>query len=402
MPSRRRRIFIVALALLGVGAALAACGIYDQSLLLPAPVAEEAGLDSGAPLVADGAAQMDAGCIHAVAPGPPAKDDPSTGPDLDFVVAASYFRVVTGGKATQPVSPTGLDLDGVCTCPGPPTCTPPSSKGICDLDGGADDNGGVFFAQYAMLDPSGFSDMGLSTGVTLGANGLLYRIRGYNGMPNDTQVTVVAYQSSGIHDPDGGAVVAPALDGTDRWTVAPNSLLGGDSVDGGATCEGNDSVCLPVFFDTKAYVVNGTLVAHIDHPFFLGFAVSRVQVQLSDSVIIAPLVASGQTFKVEDGSISGRWSTTKFLTALQSVSDPLMGTGPDGLCGDSGTYQNIKTGVCATADIMADPTKDLTGVACDAFSMQVTFRAVPAHLGPVAAQGKLRTPCGATYEDHCP
>ncbi len=390
----------------GIAGALAAmvtaCTLYDSGLLLPASTTSDGGSDGGMPAaVTDGAAPIDAGCMHASAPSPPAKDDPSAAPERDFVVAASYFRVVNGATATLPPSPTGLDLDNTCTCPGAPTCTGTSSKATCDLDGGADDNGGIFFAEYALLDPAGFSDMGLSTAVTTGANGLLYRVKNYNGQPNDTQVTVIAYESSGIHDNDGG-VLTPVLDGTDVWTIAPNSLLGGDSVDGGASCEGNDSVCIPTFFDTKAYVVNGTLVAHLDHPFFVGYLVSRIQVLLSGSVLVAPLLPSGPSFRIDDGRISGRWSTTKFLSALQSVSDPLQGTGPNGLCGDSGTYANIKSGVCAIADVMTDPSKDNKNAACDAFSMQVTFTAAPAHLGAVAAPGKLRTPCGATYEDQCP
>jgi hypothetical protein len=394
MPLWRRGLVISA----SIGSMVAACALYDQSLLLPAPKNQEAGADASPAAPVDGGTQVDAGCMHATAPSPPATDDPSTGPNVDFVVAASYFRVVTGAEAKSPRSPSGLDLDGVCTCPGAPTCNSPTSKGVCDLDGGADDNGGVLFAQYASVDPTGFSDMGLSTGVTTGNNGLLYRVKGYNGKPNDTSVTLIAYESSGSYDSDGG-VVAPKLDGNDVWSIAPSSLLGGDSVDGGASCEGNDTICIPVFFDTKAYVVNGTLVAHLDHPFFIGFAVSRIQSLLSDSVLIAPLVASGQGFKIDDGTISGRWSTTKFLTALQAVTDPL---GGGALCGDSGTYQDLKNGVCTAADVMVDPGKDNMGVACDAFSFQVSFSAVPAHLGPVAPRGKLRAPCGTTYEDHCP
>ncbi len=379
---------------------VAACSLYDSSLLLPVSPGSDAGMDGGAqPTVADGAVSMDAGCTHSVAPSAPAKDDTSVGPDRDFVVAASYFRVVAGATATLPPSPSGLDLDNTCTCPGPPSCTGTSSKATCDLDGGADDNGGVFFAQYALLDPTGFSDMGLSTAVTAGSNGLLYRVKNYNGQPNDTKVTVIAYESSGIRDADGGTL-APLLDGTDVWSIAPNSLLGGDSVDGGASCEGNDTACLPVFFDTNAYVSNGTLVAHVDHPFFVGYQISRIRVLLAGSVLSARLIPSGGSFRIDDGRISGRWSTTAFLTALQSLNDPLQAG--VGLCGDAGTYLNIKAGVCGFADVMTDHTKDNTGVACDAFSMQVTFTGVPAHLGPVAAEGKLRTPCGATYEDRCP
>lgn len=399
LSSRLRAVIAVAVAV-AVMSTVAACALYDASLLLPAPSASEGGADGGAlEASADAAAVVDAGCMHFVAPLPPATDDAAMGPDRDFVVAASFFRVVNGGAATHPPSPSGFDLDGVCTCPGPPTCTGTVAKGVCDLDGGADDNGGVFFAQYAMLDPAGFSDMGLSTGVVAGSNGLLYRVKGYNGQPNDTKVTVIAYESSGIHDADGGPL-APTLDGKDVWSIAPNSLLGGNSVDGGASCEGNDQTCLPVFFDTNAYVSNGTLVAHIDHPFFIGYQISRIRVQLTGSVLVARLLPSGGGFQVDDGRLSGRWSTTSFLTAAQSLNDPLQ---PGvGLCGSSVTYQNIKSGVCTIADVMAEPGKDNTGVACDAFSMQVAFTAVPAHLGPIADEGKLRTPCGPTYEDHCP
>jgi hypothetical protein len=379
----------------------AACALYDSSLLLPAPTdgTGDGGGDA-APVMADGSSvQQDAGCIHSTPPAPPAKDDPSTD-NLDFVIAANFMRVVVGGAAMHPASPSGFDLDGVCTCPGPPSCTGNVTKTVCDLDGGSDDVGGLVFGNYATLDPSGFSDMGISTGMAAGANGLVYRVKNYNGQPNDTQVSVIAYQSSGIRDVEGG-VVAPVLDGTDVWTVAPNSLLGGDSVDGGATCEGNDSICVPVFFDTNAYVSNGVVVAHVDHPLFLGFTVSRIQMQLKESVVVLPLVKSGSSFHVDEGRISGRWCTTDFLTSLQSLGDPLDPSNA-GLCGDSGTYQNLKSGVCAAADMTSDKSKDNTGAACDSFSMQVAFTAVPAHIGAIFAQTKLRQPCGTTYSDSCP
>ena len=122
--------------------------------------------------------------------------------------------------------------------------------------------------------------------------------------------------------------------------------------------------------------------------------------QLKESTVVLPLVKSGTSFHVDEGRISGRWGTTDFLTSLQSLGDPLDPSNT-GLCGDSGTYQQLKAGVCAAADITTDKSKDNVGAACDAFSMQVAFTAVPAHIGAIFGQTKLRQPCGSSYVDTC-
>ncbi len=88
------------------------------------------------------------------------------------------------------------------------------------------------------------------------------------------------------------------------------------------------------------------------------------------------------------------------LPALQGLEDPF--NPGNGLCGDSGTYSNIKTSACHSADVMTDPTQDGKGAACDALSVGASFSAGPAHLGPIWAGKPKQAFCGgASYHDDC-
>jgi hypothetical protein len=394
----RPRLLALILPVLGA-AFLVRCAIYDGSLLLSAPAEggspSEAGTEAG---LADARVDADT-CAHAHAPPPPTTEDGSG--NMDMVLAASFIRILPKGtiSAQHPVLPQGLDLDDTCTCPAPESCKPPSATPHCDGDGGTDDSTGDLFEGFAALS-SEFTDEKLNANVTSGGATVLFRIRNYNGGPNDKKVTVVVYSSRGLpNNPDGGDIT-PLRNGTDVWTVDPSSLLGGTSVDGGASCEGNDNVCIPVYADADAYVTGGTLVAHLDFPITVGGAGNQIVLNISASTLFARLIPEGASFRIDDGQVAGRWNTGGMLTALGKASDPLVAGGT--LCNNAPLYQNVKARVCAAADIMTRPTDDNSGKGCNALSIGVSFTASPGHLGPIYSKPAAPDPCDAGWKDDCP
>jgi hypothetical protein len=399
---RRRRTSCLLAAFGACAVLVGACAIYDASLLLPATdggIASTTDSGAGDADVGDGAVDT---CAHKRPPSKPTTEDGTA--DLDFVMAGNHLRIIPAGRASfaHPSSPVGYDLDGVCTCPAAESCTPLAATSHCDGEGGTDDSAGKIFQSFAALAPNNFSDDAFNNNVNDGLGTILVRIRSYNGGLDDKQVTVILYGSNGIDGiQDGGKVrTPPKFDGTDVWTVDPTSLVGGLSLDGGPTCEGNDNVCVPFYADTEAYVANGVVVAHIDFPVSIGSADSLFVLKLSDTVMTAPLVPDdGGLFRIDEGQLVGRWNTAAFLTSLQTIHDPL--NRQVFLCGDSGTYTNVKSLACKGSDVMTSPAADNTGQPCDALSIAMSFSTVRAHIGPIYNPRAVALGCGSSWKDDC-
>src|SRR5438876_405466 len=79
-------------------------------------------------------------CAHTRRPALPAAHDPGTGPAVDVI---SVRATLAMGEPDGGAPPTGFDLDGVCTCPAPDSCTNSfTTKPHCDGNGGGDNSGG--------------------------------------------------------------------------------------------------------------------------------------------------------------------------------------------------------------------------------------------------------------------
>ena len=365
----RRR---VALALL----ATSACAVYGSSLLLPKP-------DAGA---SDGGADAAAACVPARWPDRPAQDDPSQG-DVEVLTALSSFSFSTD----QDASLGGFDLDSVCTCagepPAPESCVSSVGAAHCDLEAGIDNSGGQLLYKLSQLGGV-LSPDSLTQSIQSGSGSMLFRVQGYNGQPNDTQVSFSVYPSNGTIPDDAGKRPSPDFDGGDKWTVDTNALVGGVA-----------PPYLPSYVDPSAYVAGGVLVAHVDFPFQVGTrSVSSVFVRLKGTVVSAKLAVSGGRWSL-DGMLVGRWPTGNFLTALQGVVDPFDKN--QHLCGDSGTYQTIKKQVCRAADVTSNLLFDGKGAPCDAISLTFVFRSSAALFGPAEPATPAAPPCGITYADDC-
>jgi hypothetical protein len=274
----------------------------------------------------------------------------------------------------KPALPLGLDLDGLCTCPGPEACKPRDEASHCDSTGGIDNSGGDFLAVtlngFVGATPSG----DLTTRIGKGLYTILVEVRGYGGAPNQSKVVVGIYDSHGLYAiVDGGPVnVPPSWDGGDEWTI--------DCTLSAASCIGkpSDVVWLgdggytPGFIDEVAYVSDGTLVAHIPSV-TLDFAVT--QTTLSDVVLVAKLSPESGSYRL-DGQLAGRVTTRDMLSALGRVK----GSSSGFLCGDHPDLVPLKGRICAAADLPSRPDED-AGTLCNAVSFAVPFTARPAKIG---------------------
>ncbi len=364
-----------------------ACGIYGKDLLLPAP-------EAGPPL-------PDANtCNHAHYLGRPAADDPGQGPTASVVVALATLAF--GESEAGPPALVGFDLDNVCTCPGPDSCVNTISSPHCDEDGGRDNAGGDLLDLISGFP--GISQASLDDNLSHGTFGFLIQVRGWNGQPNDTQVSAAVYVSSGLVPlPDGGRANVKG-DGTDVWQISSDAVLGGDALVG-VDCGNDNTACSPVYLDDDAYVASGVLVCSLDFPIAVGSPTAgTVELDLTGSVITAPLTQVPGGWAIQNGVLDGRWATKSLLSSLAAIPDPLSTTG-EFLCGTDSTYGIAKNQICSSSDIAADPKLDQTGAPCDAVSIAIGFTGLPAHMGPVTrrvlpAQG-CTTEAGTPFSDSC-
>lgn len=372
----------VACAALALGGA---CAVYGPSLL----ISGDAGPDAQLP-PADGGDAGDPPCSAARWPDRPAKDD-GTPSVPEFVVALRALELDpdAGAGALR-----GWDLDRRCTCPGRPSCNPAADAAVvCDDTSGRDNAAGVLFAQFSAFAGDAFNTMKLNQMVANGRFTVLVRVRDYNGGANDTQLTAAIFLSNGMKGAeDAGGPQTPQWDGTDEWTVDPNSLFGGG---------GPPFVPLPDAVDTSAYVTNGVMVAvlnEVNIAFTAGTGTANLHLDVQGAVITGRPAQKAGGWSIDDVVLSGRWSSRKLLTSFAPLKDPL---GPGYLCGDSGTYASIRKLVCNGRDITAAPQNDNTNAYCDALSIGFGFAVAPAKMALVNPRPTPPQPCGASWDDDC-
>ena len=363
-----------------VALGIASCSIYDSSLLVdasPDVAVEAASPPDASPDVVDS-------CQHAEPPARPAADDPSDGGDIEIVAALAQIDFDVANDAGVPY---GFDLDHTCTCPGPDSCVPlDGGSPHCDEEGGRDNAGGALIQQFSQLT-SQLSTSKINENIAAGAFTMLLRVRGYNGMPNDTNVQLAVFASNGtLPLDDAGNDPPPKHDGTDEWSVDPTSVVG------------TPPPYVAVYEDDAAYVAGGVLVASVSFPFSIGsgFGVDFLRI---DGAILAGALTHGANGWALSGVIAGRWDTRNILTGMETLHDPFNSS--EFLCGDDPTYQVFKAAICAASDITKTPANDNSGAPCDALSLAIAVTAEPAQLGALQTGGARQSPCGATYSDQC-
>jgi len=340
------------------------------------PGTPEADAADAAPAV-DAADAFVPGCALTRFPPPPAADDPG-GEDVAIDLAVSNL-VLGVGTAQTP----GLDLDGLCSCPDEPPCVSPQKT--CDREGGVDNAFDDLLAKFGSFSAPIKQDR-LRSSIDDGDTTFLLVIRRYNGMPNDTNVELGVIASLGTRTDDAtGKPTLPKRDGTDEWTVDPGSV------------SNRSAPFVPKTVATQGYVSGGILVARGDFVISLGSG-APLSVSLDDGVIIGRIVRDG-IWRMTEGRLAGRWSTSKLLTSLAVLPDPIDKSSY--VCGDSGTYQAYKPQLCAAADISARAATDLTGQKCRALSIGAGFEAVQARIGALAPPRTQDAGCGPDWKDDC-
>jgi hypothetical protein len=332
---------------------------------------DAARMEAGGDGAFDGGAPEGAACPGTSLPDRPSASDPSDGGDVPALVLA--FDTLD----LDPSHDIGLDLDHTDTCPGPESCQVPSNSlrdATCDNPDGADPVlnrvTALVGSVYCLNSPA----------TVLAYENWVLRISGYNGQPNDTQVTVELYVSTGTPPiGDAGENVAPAFDGGDTWQIWDQSLV-------------PEAGALSRYIDPAAYVAGGVLVTQ---PNVLGVAGGGVPLLARPPPAAlrcdagapgngAPLVLYMQGFVLAGrltpgaGGFSlqcGRWGGR---VAMNGPYGLLRSLGQLGFC-------NGTTLLCALTDIASSPASDGKNAPCDALSFGAAFTASPASLGSVSS-----------------
>lgn len=327
------------------------------------------------------------GCTLAKWPAAPMTEDGTE--ERTFVVALRSIAL----DVDPPAPPTGWDLDGVCTCPGPPSCVrryladaAADGGGNCDDPGGRDVSLNREVFKVIMQSP-GFSAEALNANLEKGRYGIVAEIRGYNGGKNDRAVQVAVFMSSGTPGDAG-----PSWDGgTDLWDIDPTSLKSGDAMP-----------MVPAYVDTTAYVTDGVLVASklTGVKLSLGVGSESIELDLGQAVFTANVVPRGTSYALESGTIAGRWTAANILRAIGPLPDPFRPGSPICAPGLPLTYNYAKTTICSAADLSQNPERDKDrGADCDALSFGMRFASEPATLGGVRARPPLDAGCPPSTDD---
>ena len=341
------------------------CSYYDSSLIaspLPPDADADSGNDSG-------------GCSSARPPGPPAVKD--AGGDLEIVLA---LKTVDYHEADEPKS-IGFDLDRTCSCLGEQgSCVSKSTAAemLCDGPGGRDNNASMLIKSSAML---GLTSESFNGGVAEGDWSLLVRIRDYNGLPDDDQVSVAWLVTTNLMKP-------PAWDGTDTWGIRGSCLNHKD---------GQPDLEDPIVIDKLAYVTGGRVVASLKGGAPLDLT-ANFSVIIQDAFLVGDLVKKGDFWFTDHGTLAGIWRTQDMLANLRGVE-----IGDKPLCTDHPIYETIKRQICEAQDISVASAAPTTG--CDGISLAFTFTSGPARIGLALDVDPPANPCTPGNDpayDPCP
>ncbi len=379
------RIGLFALVAFAIASPVIACGSGFIDKLFAGPYEDGGGADV---TVAD-VAVPDARCALKHAPGRPTTPDTASAPTVVFAMDSLQFDDQSAGF------PLGFDLDDACTCPEDDTCAPPDGGDRrCDRSEGRDNAFGPLFGQ--VLDQFGSRDFATQR-IRDGNYGAIISLSQWNQQPNDPLVTIGFFTSGGLDTPPDAGKSKPRFDGTDRWTIDPESLLGGDQLIG-EDCH-TSTRCVPLYADLKGYVKDDQLVAQIDRaPFVVSTKTGRFEVELTSVILTAHIVREGGILRLERGELVGRSASGRLLAAIGQLQDPLGADG--GLCHSVTTYAFAKSTICDAVDIAAAPADDKTGKSCTALSGGLGFTAVQALGGTVFSTVRDPNPC-ASFTDTC-
>lgn len=291
---------------------------------------------------------------------PPVPTGAPAGGEIEFTTVMRTIDIGDG-------DPVGLDLDSVCTChDDKPSCQ--EAVPHCDGKNGIDNNVSVLFTRLQGMSIGGItiSSMAYSQAMEKGQWSVLFRVRNYNGMANDAQVTVDWYESPGLASSMGGV---PRWDGTDLWDVAASGVSDKD-------------VDLPLYSTNSGYVVDSVLVGSLPEANLVFSTTGRLRFTIKGVLLVARIAmvrgADPPLYRLDESVIAARWRLEDLFNDLSSFRFD------DGkaICTGDPLYQAfLKPSLCTGADILtlAGP----SSLPCDAISFGFGFTTYPARLGSV-------------------
>jgi len=422
----RLRVLSIGFAGLGLIATVAACEAVLGGFDRPKEFVPNA--DAALPDAAADAGPLVDLCAHKTVPPVPVDDDPATQlPPMWFAVRDTFLAKDDAGVA-------GYDLDGVCSCfadghtayDAGPSCTPPHATAAnCDQAGGIDNQ----LAAVKGASGSISDDLDKAARYTQYANeggrAVLVYLQGYNGKPNDSEVTLGFAPADGIYNlpgcgavldpadagitgdpfqfrypgavPDGGRVTLslvepdggilntaggykPLWDGCDPWVPKPGTVAGGVK-------PGEQPVPINV---QSAYVNNYEVIATgqpAAKTFFGGTILELSQPITSAKLEPLPDAPDGtKRFRISRIVTAGRAS----FRSLLALAGPVQLNGAP-LCSNPILYASFAQTACQNQDVSISRSLDFrAGTMCDAFSLAgaanaepvIVDVAVPAYVNP--------------------
>ena len=351
---------------------------------------------------------------------PSSKERPSAALDGDASVGDIYIGLsriwigettLTGETSMDAWQTFGFDLDGHCTnsatCTGTNvrSCRAPTEQ--IAFDGSlCRDNTFASLQPVAAAVPEvgkrfGIAETEFNCNLWRGTYTVMLRISDYNGQPDDSNVRVDLYISSGLVTDrpwqcpaQDFATSYPLWRAALPWKVDPESLTGPITKEG----------ALPAskVADAQAYVRNGYLSAALPPDALIRFAADGKRfrgfaVKVQNSVWTGKL-SRGQdnAWKIKDGLFGGRVRSSDLIQSFRQI----------GLCPDVGLdpfYNDVVQYIQQNADVISDGTDDPERD-CDAMSMGVAFEASQVTPGPIAVSTPIVECCapGVAIEDCSP
>ena len=265
----------------------------------------------------------------------------------------------------------------------------------CDGPNGRDNAVARLFKQLLLFDDK-FSSTYQSEQADAGQFTVLLRVYGYNGQPNDTDVTLAIYSSPGLDEDPCLPSSAAQWDGTDAWPVDAITVngMGTGGMGAGGGCgaagpgaEGYD-VDDPKYLSQQGYVTEGTLVVDLPQSALVfSSGNSATEIKLVGGFLTADLVEEANGWAMRNGVLTGRWRVADIFGILPTVED-----GGTPICKDNALFGPVKSLLCNYPDI----TSSVVGAAapCDALSFGMGFEAEAAQLGFVIEAGTVQpNPC---------
>ena len=291
-----------------------------------------------------------------------------------FALTKLWLGGGSGDAATGPsFAKLGYDLDGrLSTEASTDLCRP--RRGALPVDVYVDGERGIDNAFGRAVLPiltaaAPTAQAQLNAGLAAGQMTLLFAIDALGSGASYRPLTARAYAGSSLGAP-------PKLDGSDRWPIAPESLL-----------DPGDPQSARVRFD-QSYLVQNVWVSGPGGALSLQLSLGGTTTTLTLGSAIITMTLDEAHKAGTSGVIAGILPTATLIEVLRKVA----GTIDPGLCAGP-LIDSIARQLEAASDILVDGTQD-PAKDCDGISVGLGFEATRAALGPVAsASAPAADPC---------